>query len=1261
MDNEAGNPIRISVSGSFRLFDTTGEEVRLSLIRSNAAIAFLAFSDSNNASRDKLAGMLWSERDNSAALQSLRQVTLQLRNFGKQVEPKLLTITKRDFTLDRSLVSSELDLLDEAISNSNYPDFSTVPDPEQMLVSLDGIDGAFDEWLRNWREDVKERLRAKLANVIAASDIQLGIKTEAAEALHRIDPTHETAARHLIEVEAENKNSAAMLRVYQRLWDALADEWDEEPSADLQEFFVEKRIKLGEGAAPTHQASYLANAHSIQGRREFLSVAVVRISPNNHSTLIDLEEFEELTRHYTNLVVEILNSFGGTTSTGVGGEIFGVFGPLSTEEEDIQNALHAALDINGKLSAVNGDRSVQSSFSFTIGIDTGIVYLRISEDGSMLYDVFGPAISNALEMSRRIQGASVLATEQSVRRLHSVFSFSPEPPVFDGNENVSVVSVIGKHHPSFLLSSEVWHAQNTFVGRSSFLAEIEERWAIACGNQLERIVVLGEPGVGKTRLVSEFLRQRISTGDEAHFVKCRRQDRSAPLEPMYALHESLLSKNIATPTDSASLDQSDGKAHQKLEPELLNMLIDRKAIIVFDDWQWADDASRTMLRTLIAELKDQSILVLFTVRGNETIDEALLDLEPLLIPNMNAEEVFETAEKLLGWKPEEKLNSYIFNKSGGNPFFVEEICHLLKRDSSSNSAKLTGDDLPGSMQAMMVSRFEDLDPAARKIVEVTAVYGDGLDIGLLEVILGEEVNKNFLRHLVEIGLLSPRSDDGPLYFKHGITFDIIYSTISLAERRELHSRFAEMLRLRAGEDELATISEQLAFHYRGAGEYFEAVTHAVRAGDKAISLSSLDRAIAQYGTALELIDQCEPNEENRRRWLMVAMRWGMPCIYAPSREQIPVLLRAVRLAREFNDNNAMAVVNHWIGYIQFVIGDHADAIKRLTSAEELARICRNPRMEVDIIATRGFVHAARCDYIRAQRDIESALDAKNRNPGDGRNVPIISSYSRATLAVVKADLGDFAQGHLLIKVALDSVKHFNHEIESSICNMGAAVLLWQGRWIEALDLADRSCQRSEIVNSPYLINMARCLYGYANWRAANDEGGLNLLSTSADRLWNSEMRLYSSFCYGWVSDACVITGRREEALSAAERTITLAQFGDPVGAAMACRSLGMLAASEVGIGHNGQYERAISYLEDAYSYAEKRNSPHEHAVTDLHLARLNAVFGKEDIALNSLTKTSANLGALDMIWHKYRCELMEKEIREGLLTGEPSRILNFVL
>ncbi len=1261
MSESVKKQVHIVASGGFRLFNSEDEEIRISITRGAALLAYLAFSETSHATRDKLASLLWSESDNSSARTSLRQCVYQLKRRLDTINANFLTVTKESVTLDRSIISSDLDILNYTTANDAVPDLSSIPDPERLLEGFDGLDPALDDWLRQWRLEVDQGIRSVLTQLVKADALPEQSKIQAANALLRIDPTNETAARLLITEEAKNGNSAGMLRVYQKLWDALDEEWGEEPSMDLQNFISEMRMKFGESTSPIQPVDAKSAKTTASGKRGFFSVVVVRISPGSSSTLFDLEEFEEGLKAHSELVTKTLQSHGAVTIAGISREIFAVFGYPSASEDDAQYAVNAILELQENGGADPSKPAEANRFRLNIGMDAGLAYLRLSESDSTLFDLFGTPVETATELSRRTEDAAFVATHRSLRRLQTPVSFSQLEPLNKDDVAEPVVAVHGNRQTSNLIQLDSLNPGSEFVGRTQFLSNLNEILISAEKNNCELVSVSGEPGVGKTRLVTEFLWQQMNSGKEVYFVRCSRQDRSAPLEPMLALNAGL-DAGLIDPEIETSLNGdfpevatggSDNEMNQLL-PGLIQRLSNRDAIVLFDDWQWADDASRNMVGQLARSLKSKPLMFLFTIRTNQITDEYLIQSHQIHLPSLTEEEASLAANKRLGWQPEEQLERYIYDKSGGNPLFIEEICHAITYQIPSKTPSSFAELLPGGLQALIVSRLERLDPDMRKFVEAAAVFGDGISLPLLGRVTNQTIDDAAITQLAEIDFFSSVQKQNDLYFKHGITCDVIYNTIDLSERKSLHADFAKALEAEYGENASELIPEQLALHYRGAGEYKIASGHALHAGDKALSISSLDRAQAQYASALELIDHCEPTEENRKRWLHVAMRWGLPCVYAPSKDQIPVLLRALRIAREFGETSAMAVVNHWIGYIYYVIGNYADSIKMLSSAEIYARDADNPRIEADATVTRGFAYAARCEYARARLDIETSIKAKDENPGKSYHAPVLSSFARAVLAIVTADQGDFEEAEGLILDALSRVQRFEHEIESSICNMGSAVYLWQGRWEDALELSNRSYHRSELVNSPYLIGMARCLNGYSRWKLSGDIKGVDLLCAAADRLWKTEMRLYISFAYGWVSDACHTLGRTEAAYNAGKRTLELAQKGDPIGAAMASRTLAAMTASE----HTDGLEKALAHMNRATAFAKQRNSPHEHAVNEMHLARLYLKFNQPDRAIEHIDAAAQGFESLNMVRFldeamelRHKLELKQSHTQSGSQTA----------
>ena len=150
------------------------------------------------------------------------------------------------------------------------------------------------------------------------------------------------------------------------------------------------------------------------------------------------------------------------------------------------------------------------------------------------------------------------------------------------------------------------------------------------------------------------------------------------------------------------------------------------------------------------------------------------------------------------------------------------------------------------------------------------------------------------------------------------------------------------------------------------------------------------------------------------------------------------------------------------------------------------------------------------------------------------------------------------------------------------------------------------------------------------------------------------MSNYISFAYGWVSDACHTLGRTEAAYNAGKRTLELAQKGDPIGAAMASRTLAAMTASE----HTDGLEKALAHMNRATAFAKQRNSPHEHAVNEMHLARLYLKFNQPDRAIEHIDAAAQGFESLNMVRFldeamelRHKLELKQSHTQSGSQTA----------
>lgn len=227
-----------------------GREAPVKSRKALAIVAYLALGPSRSATREKLCGLLWSERPEPAARGALRQCLHRLAEDLSPVVPGLVQIGRDTVTLAAELARTDLEELLEGIAG----DAPTVPlDPElfgqdRILDGYDMLDPSFTAWLRVLRESWHERFTSALARGMERPDLPPEARTALARTLFAIDPTHQPAARLLIEAHMREANPTSALRVYRTLWDALGEQWDEEPSDELQALIA--RARNPEPAAP---------------------------------------------------------------------------------------------------------------------------------------------------------------------------------------------------------------------------------------------------------------------------------------------------------------------------------------------------------------------------------------------------------------------------------------------------------------------------------------------------------------------------------------------------------------------------------------------------------------------------------------------------------------------------------------------------------------------------------------------------------------------------------------------------------------------------------------------------------------------------------------------------------------------------------------------------------------------------------------------------------------------------------------------------
>ncbi|HZC99067.1 MAG TPA: AAA family ATPase [Actinomycetes bacterium] len=424
------------------------------------------------------------------------------------------------------------------------------------------------------------------------------------------------------------------------------------------------------------------------------------------------------------------------------------------------------------------------------------------------------------------------------------------------------------------------------VGRDAEVAQLRAALGRAAAGQPATVVVAGEAGVGKTRLVAELLRHAGEVGAVALSGGCLDVAEGVlAYAPMVEALRSLV--RIMGPGELEGVlggargelarlapelgPQAGGEQAAPLAParlfELLLGVLHRLAergpvLLVVEDLHWADRSTRDLVGFLVRNLRAGVALVL-TYRSDELhrrhpLRPFLAELdrsgraERLELGRLGRRELAELLTGILGGPAAPALVGEILTRSGGNPFFAEELL----------AAHLEGARLPLALRELVLARVEGLSEAAQRVLQVAAVAGTRVDHELLAAVVGREAEQLVWlpREAVTHHVLAVDEASGAYVFRHALVQEAIYEDLLPVQRGPLHGAYARALEGRieqrgSGSGATAVERGQLAYHWYAAHDLGQALPACVQAGQAAESASALAEALGHYERALQLWEQ----------------------------------------------------------------------------------------------------------------------------------------------------------------------------------------------------------------------------------------------------------------------------------------------------------------------------------------------------------------------------------------------------------------------
>jgi adenylate cyclase len=753
-----------------------------------------------------------------------------------------------------------------------------------------------------------------------------------------------------------------------------------------------------------------------------------RVDPEILQTLQN-ELFEELT--------EAVEAFDGFVDKFIGDALLALFGAPVAHEDDPERALSAALDMvdrAGRLSR-RWRKQIGLPLSLHVGVNTGpVVAGAFGAGDTKSYSVTGDTVNVAQRLQAIAGPDEILAGPVTHRLTRHAFAYETLGAVgLRGKTgSLQVHRILGAlEAPRPARGLDALGLSAPLIGRDTELGRLRDCLALACAGTTQLVRLTGEAGIGKSRLVDEFL---ASIGEDQRFahVVVRRAACSPLGEPSYGTLATVLrsaygisSADTAEKTRERlasglieigfAADEVDERmpllfhilgmgdhagvlqhvAPEQVRRQLFSVIrsiferrLDRAPLLlVIEDLHWADAASLEALRFVLDRLDRRPLMVITTQRpdvGPERLAPGRTSVTALRLGPLSAADGQRLLSALFGEGGlPGSLRARILARAGGNPLFVEEIVRglieleMLKRDGShwqvaDGEASV---DIPVGIEAILLARIDRLPQEVRRLVHNAAVIGPRFDAELLAAISPDpaEVDSG-LELLCDAEILEEAAVGGAqaYRFAQSLLHEVVYNNLLVKRRAEIHAAIAKALERRSGEN--PERFEDLAFlghHYSQSADRAKGARYLMAAGDRARRLCANEDAIRFYRQAMAALAALG---EEGPEWFIARER--MADLLGPSgeRAQADEHYRALLGSRRVSaDQVASARILRKLGHLLWEAGKRDRAQANFAQAAALLESTDAPVESASLFQERGHLAFRMGDYPAAAKWADEAL------------------------------------------------------------------------------------------------------------------------------------------------------------------------------------------------------------------------------------------------------------------------------------------------
>jgi class 3 adenylate cyclase/tetratricopeptide (TPR) repeat protein len=906
----------------------------------------------------------------------------------------------------------------------------------------------------------------------------------------------------------------------------------------------------------------LTSKAAMEGERKLVTVLVADLKGSMQLFEDrDPEEARRILDPVIDTMMDAVHHYEGTVNHVLGDGIVAIFGAPVAHEDHAIRACYAALRMQEKVRLYSESTRLREGIpvQIRVGLNSGVVVVRsIGNDLRMDYTVVGQTTNIAARMEQMAAPGTILISADTMAIVEG----------FVESKSLGTLNVKGLSHPievfevcrATSVRSRIYVAAarglSSFVGRNEEFGQLQEALKQVIAGDGQVTAVVGDPGLGKSRLLWEFVHSEAVSGwlvldcasvsygtvtpflpvidllrnylnvesdDDTLVISEKLRRRVFALDPTLGRYMPAFSWILDVPIDDEDwLDLEPSKKRQRAIEGIISLLLreSRKQplLLLIEDLHWIDSQTQALVDGLVEYLQHERIFLLVNYRPeyqHSWINRPFyrqLNLKPLAAAPSE-----QLLDVMLGSRRDlEVVKRLLLNQAEGNPFFLEESVHALAEAGIVVGGKGAFElavkpnelqiQIPATAQTVLAARIDRLPTHDKRLLQAASAIGKNFSYGLLYAIAGlsdDELRSGLGRLQASDFVYQVRLFPELEYtFKHALTHEVAYAAMLGNRRSALHKCILKELERNNGER--TEKIEQLAYHAFRAEIWDRATNYMRSAGIKAAARSALREAANYLESALDALSHLSESKDSIETAIDIRLDLQGVLYPVAGIDQTLEHLRHAEVAAEaLGDQLRLGRVSGHLAYCFYWKGALEEAVSAGERARSIAVELNDFSLQVSTNVRLGQTYFALGDFARAAELLEQNVEFLEGNPQQGVfGMPLMPlAFSQDRLAWCLAVMGHFDKARATLDRGVLLAESINHTytLGNLYCSIGFVCTL-RGEFTDGVQWTRRGFELSQSENIPLLAALSAWRLGEALVSEGQMEDGLKVLEQGCERL-----------------------------------------------------------------------------------------------------------------------------------------------------------------